>query len=253
MATYTSLALGVAALAMSAIGTGMSYYSQQQQADNQAAMAEYNYKVQQQNARVNQEIALQQAAINQRAAMSQYQAGLNNVQTYYDQAAATEARGREEARRMRTENERALAVQRMKYAKSGVTISEGSPLMVMAETAGTLELGVQDALYESDMQAASLRRAGEVEKYQAGFSLMDVGVQEYEAAATRAGYKLNLRQAELNRAAGMSEAQGTRLSSYGTLISGIGDIASDAYSMYTSLPTKAPTRAPAKKVGYSTR
>lgn len=231
---YVSAALS---LIMSAVGTGLTVYGQQQQADQQEAMAEYNYKVQQQNAKVNQEIALQQAAINQRAAMSQYQAGLNNVQTYYDQAAAIQAQGQEEARRMRTDNERMLAVQRMKYAKSGVTISEGSPLLVMAETAGTLELGVQDALYKSDMDAAAMRRTGDVEKYQAGFSLMDAGVQAYQAAASRAGFRLNMEQARLNRAAGYSQAAGMRMSSYGTLISGIGQTAGMAANYAGSIPT----------------
>lgn len=225
-----------AAVVASGVGTGLSFYSQQQQASNAQAMADYNYKVQQQNAKVNNQIALQQAEINRRAAMSQYQAGVNNVQTYYDQAAATEARGQEEARRMRAENERFKAVQRAKYAKSGVT-TEGSPLLVMAETAGTLELGVQDALYQSKMDAAALRRTGDVEKYQAGFSLMDAGVQEYQAAAARAGYSLNMEQARLNRAAGYSQAAGLRTSSYGTLISGIGQTAGMAANYAGSIPT----------------
>jgi hypothetical protein len=66
-----------------------------------------------------------------------------NARVAQNEAQRTEMEARERARRMREENERALGAQRGAYAKSGVT-SAGSPLMVMAETAGLGELAVAD-------------------------------------------------------------------------------------------------------------
>jgi hypothetical protein len=170
--------------------------------------------------------------------MSQYQAGLNNAASLDNQAKGVEAQARERARRMREENQRMLAVQRANYGKAGVS-SEGTPLMVMADSAGILELGVLDTKYEGDMEATALRRSAEVERYQAGFSLLDAGVEQYKSAAARTGRGLAMRDAEMNRMAGMSQAQGLRTSSYGTLLSGAGQMASSGYSYYQNMPRRS--------------
>lgn len=224
----TEAALLATSVAVSAIGTGLTYYSQQQQAANAERMAQYNYDVQRQNAEVQAKMAQYQADINTRAAMAQHQAGLNNAAALEGQANAVEAQGRERARRMREENLRMLAIQNAKYGRSGVS-SEGTPLAVMADTAANLELGVQDAAYETELESRTFRRRAEMERFQAGFSLMDAGVAQYEAAAARTGRGLALRQAELNRLSAKNQAQGLRYSSYGTLISGAGNVANTLY------------------------
>lgn len=218
----------VLSLATTAVGTGLSYYAQQQQAQNAERMAQYNYEIQRQNAEINAKMAAYQADVNTKVAMSQYQAGQNNAAALEGQATAAEAQGRERARRMREENQRMLALQRSRYGKAGVT-SEGTPLAVMAETAGNLELGVQDAAFETELESRTFRRRADMERYQSGFSLLDAGVQQYQAAASQAGRKIALRQAEINRIAGRSEASGIRTASYGTLIAGAGQMANTAY------------------------
>lgn len=65
------------------------------------------------------------------------------AKTAENEALRVDMETREQMRRTREENKKLLARQRAKYAASGVT-TEGTPLEVMGETAGILELGLLD-------------------------------------------------------------------------------------------------------------
>ena len=241
-ATIAAVSAGVAALG-SIAGAGLSFYGQQQQAAAASRMAQYNYAVAQQQAQLQAQAAQYQAELSYRqsqmaagAAQAQYQAQLNNAAQYDQQALRVEQEARERARRMREENERMLGAQRARYGKSGVT-SAGSPLTVMAETAGLLELGVADELYKADLERSAFYRKGEVERFQAGFSLLDKAAAEYEMAASRfqgnaarQGYALAMNTARGERMAGMNSASALRMGSYGSLLQGAGDVANMGYN-----------------------
>jgi hypothetical protein len=118
MAAFSSLA--IAGLALTAIGTGVSIYSQQQQGKVAANAAEANAKMAQQ------------------------------------QAANLDLENRENIRRQRIENQRLLSRQRAGFAASGVQIGTGTPLEVQAETAGILELDLLDQNRASQIQQSNL-------------------------------------------------------------------------------------------------
>ena len=120
MAIATSTLL-IAALAVSAIGTGVAAYSSYQQGKAQQALNNTN------------------AAINDQAALD---AGRDS------RAAANEQRAKGEALKSR---------QRALYAKAGVVAATGSPLLVQVETAGQLELSALDVERGGTIQAAQLR------------------------------------------------------------------------------------------------
>jgi len=67
-----------------------------------------------------------------------------NSKVQENEAIRVEQENTENARRNRVQNRRLLGKQRAAVAKSGVTTA-GSPLELMAETAGELELGILDA------------------------------------------------------------------------------------------------------------
>ena len=224
MGTGAEVALA-SSLIISAVGTGMSVYSSMEQAKTQEQVAQYNYEMQRRNAEINAQMARQQADWNQQSAMAQYQAQQNNAAALNDQARAAEAQGREQARRLREEKERTLAMQRARYAKAGVT-SEGSPLAVLADTARLTEMGIQDAAFQTELEARAYRRKAEAERFQSGFSLLDAGVAQMEGEAAAYGKQMAYRQADLTRMAGMAAAQGTRMGGYATLMSGGAQMAS---------------------------
>lgn len=228
---YIAISAAVISAATAAAGTGLEMYSQQQQADNATAMANYNYQLQQRNAEISSKIAAQQSQWQQQALANNAITQQNNATALEQQGRAAEAQARAEADRKRMENERLLASQRARYGKAGV-VNEGTPLAVMAETAGLLELGVQDAHYQADMTGRAYDRQAELARLDAKNSLFDEGVAKYQGAAQQAGIAIDLSKAEVDRVAGLNTAQGYRTASYGTLISGAGNTVSGLSDNY---------------------
>lgn len=93
------------------------------------------------------------------------------------------AEAKETLRRRRRENERILGTQKATIAKSGVAMSEGSPLLALAENAALLELDTLDeqrameierrrSRYMARLGVAQGRAASTAEKISAGASLI---------------------------------------------------------------------------------
>ena len=237
MAVTTSTVLAATAIvgvAGSLASAGISYYGQQQQADTASRMANYNAAIQRQNADVQARMAQYQAGVNANAASAEAQARMNNAASIANQATGVEAQQREKARRMREDQERQLAIQRGKYAKAGV-VNEGSPLVVLADTARLTELNIQDAAYESELERSSLLRKSEMEKFQSGFSLLDASQYQYQGAIAGAQQRIAFREADLTKMAGAATAQSYRNQATGSLISGISGAASNAATAYRSI------------------
>ena len=106
--------LAVAALVVSAVGAGVSYYGSQQQAKATERVAKYNAKVQE-NEAIQQDMEM-----------------------------------REQISRTRRENKRLLASQRAGVAASGIEMT-GSPLEVLGANAANLELRAQDMARQSTL------------------------------------------------------------------------------------------------------
>jgi DNA primase len=221
----------------------MQFYGQQQQAAAAQRMADYNFRIAQQQSKIQLQAAQYQAELSNRqaqlqaqAAQMQYDAGLSNAAQYEQQALRVEQEARERASRMRQENERLLGAQRARYGKSGVT-SAGSPLAVMAQTAGLLELGVADELYKADLERTAFFRKGKMERFQAGFSILDKTAAQYEMAAAnfqsqaaKQGYALAMNAASGERMAGYNKAGALRMGSYGSLLEGAGNVANMGFN-----------------------
>jgi hypothetical protein len=137
--------LATAAIVVGAIGTGVAVYGQVEAAQTAKKMGEYNAKLAE------------------------------------SQAAQIDLDSRESVKRRREQNRRFLGTQRTAYAKSGVTI-EGSPLEVMAETAGILELEALDASRQATQQTRALRAQGAYDR--------QVGSNQARAAYIGAGSSL---------------------------------------------------------------
>ena len=207
--TTTAVVSGIA-IAASLASAGMAYYGQQQQAQAADRMAQYNYAVQKQQMEM-------QARMQSIAADQQYQAGMQNAQIAQNDATRVEQEARERAKRMRAENERLLGEQRARFGKAGVT-SEGTPLAVMAESAGLMEMAVSDELYKADMERTAFNRKADVERWQTEYSLIDKAAADYNFASARFRATPILLE-------GQNTATALRTNSYGSLISGVSDAA----------------------------
>lgn len=111
--------------------TGVAIYGQAQQAKAAQQAAEYNNKL------------AEQEALNR------------------------EAETREGTLRQRINNRADLATLRTRMAAGGSRLTTGTPLIVLGDAAGKLELGIQDASRASAMQAAALRAQGKMGLWEA--------------------------------------------------------------------------------------
>lgn len=218
-----------ASLIATGVGTGMSYMAQQDEAANQKALADMNYGIQARNAKINATIAKRQANLKKTYSKAAIAAKEVNAKNYEAQADSVEAQGREQARRMREQGASVMAALRSGYAASGVT-SEGTPIIAMADTAGKLELAVQDAKWQSDVEANKYRDAAAMERYNQNFDRADILVADYEAQLAKMGQQLNMDEAYFNRASGYAQSSATKTAAYGTLISGVSSMASTVAS-----------------------
>lgn len=161
MAAISATTLAIASLATAAVGTGVAVYGQVQQAKTAKAAGEYN-------AKVAENAALQ-----------------------------AEMDSRENIRRKRDDNRRMLAMQRGRYAKAGVT-EAGTPLEVMAETAGLLELDALEMGRQSRIEANRLRsQAGydrAMGKAGAQAAYLSAGATLLNSSASMTGAAANYRQ-----------------------------------------------------------
>ncbi len=205
MAATTALLLG--SLAAGAVGTAITAAAQQNQASSQESMANYNYKLQQQN-----------IAVQNKMAAYQYQVSQANAKQLDEQASAQESQGLEQAARTRAEKDRAISSQRGEYAASGVT-EDGSPLAVMADTASNYELQAHDQLWKANSDATNSRWQAQTTRTNA-IAQLDLSKIQSQLDSQR-----NL----LTLQSGYDTAAGTRASSYATLFSGL----SQAGSMLT--------------------
>lgn len=226
-ATATVLAVSAVVGAVAAVaGAGMSYYSSQQQASNAEKVANYNATVQQQQAEMQSRMATRQNEINASMITSQQ----NQAKGFAQDAKAVVDQGQEEIRRKREEQLRFMGTQKAAYAKSGVLLS-GSPLAVLADTAGLFELQNQDIAYGAESKSRSLLREGQLR----GMGLdVDAGVLALNQSASDAQRRIGVSGAALTRAQGANAAEGYRMQGYGTLLSAAGSVASQAGSYSTS-------------------
>ena len=121
--------LSIAGVAVGVAGTGLAAYGQYQAGQAQKEMANYNAKLAE-----NEAIAKEQAT-----------------------AAETQ--------RIRSQKERALASQRAGYAKGGAVITEGTPLLTMAEQAGLMELDILQMQRTGAMSARASTSEAALSRY----------------------------------------------------------------------------------------
>lgn len=210
--TVTGYTLATVSVLATAASTGIALYSANEQAASQRAIADYNRQIAEQNAQVERNAAIAQAQANQ-----------YNAQVALRAADEKDRQSREQAARLRQQRDRLLGLQRSQYAASGVT-EQGSPLAVLADTYTQGEMAAVDVRRQGYEEARAQRAAAQ---YQ-----LDTAMWEEKTAG--AGYRIGLRQAQIQQYAGMAQANATQIGGYAAIASGIGSIANTGLSLYGS-------------------
>ena len=251
--------------------TGIAMYSASEQSKSQAAIADYNRQISEQNAswqRMAAERAAQAEQFNSQLAMFNAQsagdqANMNNIlvqqqaQQLRAQADGADSQARQQADRIRAEKARILGLQRSQFAKGGVT-PEGSPLAVLADTANLYEMQVADTKllanlesnkkrYEADMNSlvgdfntnADLFSSAMAQK-SAQISFNDA---QFAEKAGGAGYRIAMRQAAIEQQAGMATSRATQLGGYAAGAAGVAQMGQIGMYAYGNSKSKNPTGA----------
>lgn len=194
----------IAGLAATAVGTGVSAYSQAQAGKAQQGLSNYNASVTEQAAEYNAAAAEQTAA---------YNANLARLE-----AKTASAEGLAAAGIIRGQNRRVQATQRARMAASGVVVGTSSPLAVEVAQAGIMEMRAANAERQAVNRASVLTTQAETEiargKAAAG----------YERWAGRS-------QAEIDRMGGNAARRAGNLNATATLLQGAGRAASGYYGL----------------------
>lgn len=246
--------LAAIGLGLSAVGTGVSVYGQSQAAKQSAAIGRYNYAMQMQQARQQQQLALfqqnsvsQQAAVMQRQAEisqslanSESQARMNNAAALRQQAEVQAAVDRENFKSTQRDQDRQRAIQRAAIGKQG-TVESGSPLELLADTAGEMQQALNEIHYQSELgrrktlgEAAmeefgsKLSKAGAAAQFaagsaEAGFTRQAAALEGAKAAAALTQGR---REARIGLMSSDANAASMRIGAVGSLFSGLGSIGS---------------------------
>ncbi|RBP37010.1 hypothetical protein DES53_115151 [Roseimicrobium gellanilyticum] len=252
--------LAIGGLATSAVGVGMQYSAQKEAARNQEALARYNYAVQAQNIRQQQALAewnarAQAGQAEANAAMAR-QAAEVNARNLEQQAQSVLLQGTEEQRRTREEHRRHMAIAFARVAKSGVAAA-GSPIEVLAESARTMQLALNDAWYTTNTKREALLWDAKVERYGG-----EIGAANYsgqasllraEGALAPIKARMDLRSAKYESLAGLNAASGMRSAAGAGLVSGMGTLLQSGYTMayqggYLGTTKPAPSTSSTPKV-----
>lgn len=229
----TSAGLAVASLGTALAGTGIAVYGMLQQGQAQQAAADWNAAQMRNQAIAAQYQYAQQAQEARIAAqMAEAQAGLLNAQQKQlkFQGEAIRDSASENIRRRRTEGQAFIAQQRAAYAAAGVT-SAGTPLAVLSDSAGRLELDLLDIGYQAENQARDLN-------FQAAGLGVDIATSRFNAKSARQQASWLPKVGQYQRRSLLTEAGWTRstgraagaagnIAAAGALLQGAGNIAGD--------------------------
>lgn len=245
-----AMALGIAAVAVSAVGAGLSYYGQRQAAATNLSLANYNAEVQGRNQRMQLELGLANAEMQRKQAEAQAnyqaaaaQAGINNAEATRQWADAAWEQRRNEMDKQRRDNLRLRATQRSKIAGSGL-VESGSPLAVLAETAGQAQLDLEEQAWAADVErrqsyaeARNQEFEGQLGIFQSGMTRQAAGQQSaLDVAAARAGFGNGMASIRLGMAGARADASASRWSAGAGLVSNLGSAAFMGYQMGYNVP-----------------
>lgn len=241
MGLETAAVIAIVGVAVSAVGAGVSAYSQHQQGKQQNIIAQFNAAQQERQAKMQTMSMQAQAAMQEQQAKANFQlrsaeaqARVNNAESIEAQALQQDAINRLNLRKRREEFGRMQGEQRSAIAASGVSESTGTPLDLLAETAAKIQQDQEEQHYAGEVQRRTLFSEAAMERLGGKLALAgatldrDSGVAEagLRSAAGKAEYLAGLRGAEITRLTGSAAAAAANYQAGATLLSGAGTAAS---------------------------
>lgn len=241
----TTTAVLVAAAVATAVGAGISAYGQYQAGKTQSAIADYNARQQQIQAKqqaasmqVQAAMLKQEAEANMRLREAEAKAMKVNAKNLENQALTQDSIDRANMANRRQEFAKLQATQRAQIAASGVVESSGTPLDLLAETAARIQQDRDQQQFTTELQRRTLFAEAANERLGGELALAGATLERDSALATAALQDASSRgvlmagmsEARITRAAGRAARQAGAYGAVATLFSGLGQSAGIAAS-----------------------
>jgi len=233
----TATTLGYLAVAASAVGAGVSYFSSVNAAQAQNAIGIANAQATGDAARnqaTQQEMALKFQKLQQDSIAQSATLQANAVLSSSEAATAA---AQSNIRRQRQQFEALVAQQYAALGQSGVSATTGSPIDLLMENAAAeqeQEMLMRDE--DEDRRRAALREAVAIQG--GGLTAgINSGLLSLESAAAGMRGKMGVAQSRLDAASTSASARGMKMSATGNLMGSLAGSASDAYRFRSSYKT----------------
>lgn len=231
--------IAIAAVAVSAVGAGLSYSAANDAADTQSNIAAINAQAQAHAIRQQEQAASLQAQINQTIASNEKAAMDRNAAVLEEQARVNTAAGAENLKRTRDDYARMLAAQRAQIGKSGVVDTTGSPLSILTATAAEEQRAADNVLFETENQRRSLFREADNQRAQGVAAEMGIFDAQARGAAAHQSASNQLAQSQIDMYSAQASAAGMRRQATANLISSAGQIMGTSYGYFQKTPRTA--------------
>lgn len=235
-----------AGLAASLVGGGISAYSQYQAGKTNSAIASFNAAQKEKQSKLEllsmqtqANLQKQQAEANFALRSQEAQAAFNNAKSIENQSEGQDRINRSNLTKRREELQRAAASQRASIAASGAVESSGTPLDILAETAGIIQRDQEEQHYQNGLERSNLLREAEMQRLGGQMALAgatldrssEVSAAALNQNAARSQYLAGMRESQLTRYGGKQAAKAGAISAGATLFSSIGS-AAQGYATY---------------------
>lgn len=158
---------------------------------------------------------------------------LQQAEMLRSQADTEEAASRARIAATRKDFDRMKAIQRARLAKSGV-VEAGTPLDILAETAGEMELAIANQHFESSLEQQRTRYQADITEAGAWSTSFQGAIQGFRDASEIANAGSRIAGANIERLVGLNQARQMRREATAGLISaGAGLFSSYSNMRYT--------------------
>lgn len=218
-------------LALGAIGTGISYYGQQQAAKTQAQFAMLNAQAQQAQAQQQGSIARAQASMQAAQTQQQQKLAEINAQTLRGEADAATRAAQVNIERQRDDQRRFRSMLTARGGASGTVVGQGSQMDILMQTVELQTLENAEYAYQTEAQRRALYRQAEGARLGAEQSGIQAGLDIMEGEARASAYRAQGVQAQLQGLGAVASARGASISALGAAAQGFGQLGFQAYNL----------------------
>lgn len=225
------MGLSVIGLALGALGTGVSYYSQQEAAKTQQQFAVLNAQAAQVQASMQAQQATSQAALSAQQARNQQKAGEVQAAALRDEAEQATRVAQLNIGRQMEEQARVRSMMQAKQGASGAIVGQGSQLDILIESAQLAAQQNAESIYQVNNQRRQLYRQAEGAQLGADTNSLQAGIELMQGEARASAYRAQGVQAQIRGLAGVDAARGASMGALGGAVAGFGGLAFKAYDL----------------------